>query len=212
MNWIYAQLSDKFGRVSRKIWRNKKERRNLKNLNFTVFSQNCIGGIMYHDLGLQFRSPTVNMLFEPKDFIKFIKNIDFYLKENIEFIESDKSYPIGYLGDILIKFLHYHTQEEVIRAWSDRMNRINWNNVFILCCDEGLELEDMIAYDKIPYKNKILFLHKEVPEITCGVVSKDFDDKTDARLLNFVNIFGKRYYQNCIDYVKWLNGSKDFQI
>lgn len=48
---IYSQISDRIGRISRLMWRNRLERSHLKNNNFTILSQNCIGGIMYHDLG-----------------------------------------------------------------------------------------------------------------------------------------------------------------
>ena len=53
---------------------------------------------MYHDLGLQFRSPTVNMLFSSKDFIQFMKYIYWYLEQEITFIQTDMPYPVGLLG------------------------------------------------------------------------------------------------------------------
>lgn len=216
MNYLYAmysQISDKIGRISRKVWRNKYERSKLKNTDFTIFSQNCIGGIMYHDLGIQFQSPTVNMLFTPKDFIKFMKNIRFYLEQEIVFIQTDKSYPVGKLGgEILIGFLHYHSEEEVISAWNKRKERINWDNIFIIICDDGLTTEDMEEFDNLPYKNKILFLSKPNNKIKCGIYCKEFPDQTDARLLNFSNPFGKRYYQKYINYVKWLNTEKSFKL
>lgn len=95
---VYAQISDKIGRISRQKWRNRSERSVLKNTDFTIFSQNCIGGIMYHDLGIQFQSPTVNMLFTPKDFIKFMKDIHYYLEQDIIFMKTDKPYPVGKVG------------------------------------------------------------------------------------------------------------------
>lgn len=204
---FYAQLSDKFGRKSRKLWRNKCERKKLKNKDFTIFSQNCIGGIMYHDLGHKFCSPTVNMLFTAKDFIKFMKNVHWYLEQEIVFTELRNSHPIGMLGDIEILFIHYHSYEEVLRAWNDRIKRINWDNVFVICCDEGLDHNDMKDFDNLPYENKILFVHKNVDGIKSAVTASKFKDKTDARLLNFANPLGKRYYQDYIDYVEWLNNN-----
>ena len=202
---FYKILCDKCGRISRKIWRNKYERKKLNNNNFTIFSQNCIGGIMYNDLGIQFKSPTVNMLFEPKQFIKFMKNIEWYLEQKIIFVQSNTAYPIGKLGDIDIKFLHYHSEKEVVRAWEERKKRINWENIFVICCDEGLTYEDMREFDELPYNKKILFVHKTKPGISSAVVVNDFENKTDARLLNFSNLLGKRYYQKYIDYIGWLN-------
>ncbi len=40
-----------------------KMRKALRNKEFTLLSNNCNGGFIYHDLGLQFLSPTINMFF-----------------------------------------------------------------------------------------------------------------------------------------------------
>ena len=53
----------RFARRNRLIWRNKWDQKNLRNRSFSLFSHNCLGGIMYHDLGVQFQSPTINMRF-----------------------------------------------------------------------------------------------------------------------------------------------------
>lgn len=167
---------------------------------------------MCHDLQLQFNSPTVNMLFEPKGFLKFMKNPEYYLDCPIRFVESNTVYPIGSIGDISIRFLHYHSKEEVVSAWNRRKKRINWNNVFVITCDEGLTIDDMKAFDNLPYKNKILFMSKPNQEIKCGIYCKEFKKQTDARLLNFANPLGRRYYQKYIDYVSWLNGEEAFRL
>lgn len=202
---VYSKLSDRVGRVSRKIWRNRLERSRLNNYDFTIFSQNCIGGIMYHDLGLQFKSPTVNLLFTPSDFIKFAKDIKSYLEKPLVFQDTDKRYPSAMLGDVGIEFLHYKTAKEAEQKWEERKKRINWENVFVICCDAGLSYEEIVEFDNLPYENKIIFLSKNMPEIKSGIHAKVFTDKTDARMLNFANPLGKRYYQKYVDYVKWLN-------
>ncbi len=198
-------IDDKMGRKSRALFRNKFERAKLKNDSFTLFSQNCIGSIMYHDLGLQFKSPTINLMFSPKDFILFMKDIHHYLDMPIEFIESEKRYPVGRIDNILIKFVHYHSEESARDAWEKRKERINWDNVFVLCCDEGLTHDDMVEFDGLPYKNKILFMHSFDPSIKCGIYARGYPVKTDAHLLEFCSIFGKRNYQKYINYVDWLN-------
>ena len=47
----------------------------LKNTEFSLISSNCNGGFMLHDLGLQFRSPTVNLWIPPSDFIRFLRDL-----------------------------------------------------------------------------------------------------------------------------------------
>lgn len=204
---IYAQISDKLGRISRLLFRNRRERKQLTNRNFTIFSQNCIGSIWYHDLGLQFCSPTINMLFKGTDFIKFMENPKEYLGYTIRFIDGKGAYPIGFIKDIRIEFVHYHSKEEVLESWNKRVKRINWNNLFVVCCDEGLTTDDIVRFDKLPYKNKIIFLSRPLKNIKSGIYCKDFKDGTDARLLNFSNPFGGRYYQKYFNYIDFLNKS-----
>lgn len=55
------------------------QRKKLKNKTFSLFLSNCNGGIIYHDLGLQFKSPTINLWISPKDFIHFCENLREYL-------------------------------------------------------------------------------------------------------------------------------------
>lgn len=160
---------------------------------------------MYNDLGVQFCSPTVNMLFAPKDFISFMKNVYWYLEQEIVFAPDCATYPVGKLGDIEIRFLHYHSEQEVLSAWDKRLKRINWGNIYLICCDEGLCYEDMVEFDNLPYEHKILFVHEETHEIKSAVLADCFKEKMDARLLNFANPFGRRYYQRYVDYVRWLN-------
>ena len=125
---------------------------------------------------------------------------------------TDTLHPVGKLGDVEIRFLHYHSEEEALRAWSERKRRINWDNVFVICCDEGLSFEDMREFYNLPYEHKILFVSKPHPELKCAVMYNLFNDHTDTRLLNFANPIGKRYYQNYIDYVKWLNQESNYKL
>ena len=117
--FFYAQLSDKLGRVSRNVWRNKYEQGWLKNKDFTILSQNCIGSIMYHDLGQQFLSPTINMLFTPRDFLKFMKNPESYLNAELTFNDTVSIPPLGKIEDIEISFVHYKTADEAFKKWEE---------------------------------------------------------------------------------------------
>lgn len=51
----------------------------LKNHRFSLISANCIGGVLTHDVGEQFRSPTINLIIP--EFIKFAENLKFYLSQ-----------------------------------------------------------------------------------------------------------------------------------
>ena len=74
-----------YSRLREEIWKREHEKKCLRyrkifqNKDISIISMNCTGGILYHDLGLQFRSPTVNLFMRAEDFIKFCENLEFYL-------------------------------------------------------------------------------------------------------------------------------------
>ena len=113
----------------------------------SLISQNCIGGIIYHDANQRFLSPTVNLYILPKDFIKFVNNLDYYLSLTPK-VEMGKDYPIGTLGDIQINFMHYSSPEEAVEKWEERKQRINFDKIFVIMVErDGFDDED--------FKNKI---------------------------------------------------------
>lgn len=118
---IYNKVSNK---IKTYIWKWKHEKRNienrkrLKNKEISIISTNCIGGVLSHDLGLQFKSPTVNLFFRAEDFIKFCENLEYYMSID-RFVEcydekiiEDRTYPVAYLGDLTLYLVHYSSVEE----------------------------------------------------------------------------------------------------
>jgi len=61
-------------------WRNR-----LVADNFSIICSNCIGGTIYNRLGKEFLSPTINMYFTQRDFIKFAVNLEYYLNHKLQF-------------------------------------------------------------------------------------------------------------------------------
>ncbi len=59
----------------------------LNNTDFSVISNNCLGGIVYEYSGLQKLSPTVGCYYFADDYIKFISRLDYYLKQELKFIK-----------------------------------------------------------------------------------------------------------------------------
>lgn len=130
---IYNKVSNK---IKTYIWKWKHEKRNienrkrLKNKEISIISTNCIGGVLSHDLGLQFKSPTVNLFFRAEDFIKFCENLEYYMSID-RFVEcydekiiEDRTYPVAYLGDLTLYLVHYSSVEEAEKKWNERKQRI----------------------------------------------------------------------------------------
>ena len=122
----------------------------------SIIAQNCIGGVLYHDLGLEFSSPTVNLFFMGPDFVRFVSNLKHYMDLD-PVMTWGENYPIGYLEDVQIHFMHYATCLEARDAWNRRKHRINWDNILVLCTDmEDFTDEVFARWKDIPYP-KVLF-------------------------------------------------------
>lgn len=187
---------------------NKHKRKKLKNRDFSVIASNCNGAFILHDLGLQFRSPFVNLWLQPKDFIKLLGNLKNYMAIPLEFaIEEGIDYPIGLLDDIKIYFQHYNTEEEAVRKWNERKARINYDNLYVLFKENGkVTKDDLIAFDRLDYQNKIVFTHQSYPDIKSSFYIRGFEDKGSVGDC-FLFMPDKPYmeYYDQFDYVKWFN-------
>lgn len=154
------------------VWNKSHERLCCKyracfhNPGVSIISMNCTGGILYHDLGLQFRSPTVNMFMRAVDFTKFCENLEYYLSIDEMKACTDKGvigerqYPIAYLDDLMLFLVHYKSVTEAQDKWNERKKRINFDNIVIINTDrEGMTEELKDRYEALPYK-KVMFVHK----------------------------------------------------
>ncbi len=126
----------------------------LRTQEFTILSQNCIAGVFYHDMGLPFQTPTINLYLTAPDFLKFVANIDRYIAMDIQ-MKWGLDYPLGTLDDITVHFMHYETCEEAKNAWNRRKERINREKIVVFCTDmeefddEVYEQWKQIAYPKV---------------------------------------------------------------
>ena len=189
----------------------ERKRRKLKNHNPTIIASNCNGGYILHDLGLRFNTPTINLFILATDYLKFVKDLDFYLAQDLEEVESNLNYPVGRLADIRIFFMHYKSFDEAKQKWEERSKRIDKNNIFLMMTDKNVCTHDlMIEFDNLPYKNKVIFTHKPYPDIKSAVYIKGFEDKTEVGVLSdWKPGFWKRRWLDDFDYVSFLNQKGD---
>lgn len=147
----------------RDIFINSKLIKLNKNETFSLISSDCTGGSISHDFHMRFNSPTVNMFFLAKDFLKFIKEPNRYLNASwTQINDNGYCYPIVQLDDIKLFLVHYKTVEDAYNAWNRRKERINWDNVFYIFNDRNeCTEEDIAEFDSIPYKKKVCFVHKK---------------------------------------------------
>ena len=195
-------------------------RNNNKNDNFTLIARDCIGGILYHQLGLRFLSPTINLFFTPSDFNYFVLYLKNYIDgELVEIKEEGVSYPIGLIypkGDeslkpIRVDFMHYDSFTNAKDKWEERKKRINYNNIYVVSsfCYPGeiktLSQEVIDKWNEIKYK-KVLFVNKHYGFDDECVLSRDRECEDYAYLLfqyDKVNKWKRTF--NKFDFIKFLN-------
>ena len=158
-------------RIKNSVWIRNREKQNralrkrLQTQRITILSSNCNGGIISHDLGLQFCSPTVNLFFRAEDFIRFCENLRYYMGIDTltqcldTSITSAVSYPVACLGDILLFLVHYKSIEEAQEVWNRRKKRVDYDNIVILTTDRDGMTEDLKdRFERLPYR-KVMFTH-----------------------------------------------------
>lgn len=191
----------------RKI-RNYFTRRRLQNKNFSLIASNCNGGCILHDLGIRFNSPFINLWIEPQDFIKLLQNLPFYLSQELHFLDKeDNSSPIGLLNDVKIYFTHYKSKEEALTKWNERVKRINYNNLFILFTDrDSCSYRDLCDFEKLPYKNKIVFTHIPYPEFKSAQYIKGWESENSVGLcFEYTSLFKWTKHYDEFDFISWFN-------
>lgn len=187
-------------------------RRKLRNTDFSLITNNCIGGIISHDMHLRFLSPTINLGFDDAEFIRFVANLDEYLRLPVEeVVEKKCDYPVGVIhgsaGMVRIFFMHYKTFEEAVAKWEERKKRVNMDNIYVIMegnsCDEKM-LED---FDKLDFEHKVVLtdgIHENIR--SSFPILGDFYGKSYwyGKLLEYPKNGFHRYLE-CFDYVKFFN-------
>lgn len=192
---------------------NRENRLKLKNKDFTLISSNCNGGVLYHDLGLPFRSQFINLWVYPKDFMKFIRNMDYYNSiDDIQFLPENMrrghEYPIGVVGDVEVHFVHYKSDAEALEKWNIRKKRIDKDNIFIMMSEQNkCTMEDLLEFDKLPFKNKVVFTKLPYENVNSAFYIHGFEQKKElGTALAFQNVFSAKRYYDQFPYVEWFNG------
>ena len=197
-------------------------RRTNRQKHITFISQNCVGGVLYHMLGIAFSSPTINMFIENEHFVKLAENPEHYFSmdakpyeehhvDSVEGSDDVLTYPIIRVDDILLCCQHYNSCSEAVEAWNKRRLRVNLKNMYAICCSWNLgEREDLVKrISNLPYPSIVFttedFKYPNCVKLTKAIYVKDVRGAVKPNLTSFKGIFGKRYFVDEFDFVKWIN-------
>lgn len=197
-----------------KYRKDKWDRANLRNKNFTIFLSNCIGGIIYHGLGQKFLSPTINLYIKPKDYVEMLANPQkYFIPGKMKEVKQTKhKYPVGEINSRKIYGVHYDSFKQLKKKWDIRCQRINWNNVYIFMIErDGCTYSDLENFDKLPYVNKVVFTRKKYPNIKGSfVIPGTLDKKNDNvnDLCGYHNFFSGIRTIDEFSYLDFINDGK----
>lgn len=196
------------------IKRRKKMRNKLINSDITFLCPNCIGGILFHDLGIKFMSPTVNLMMNQKEFLEFVLNLDTYLEGELAFFEH-KEYTCpcakliaNDLPEITVHFTHYKDKEHALTKWNERKRRINKNNIFIFIEErDGIMKKDIERLEKCNIARGIVaFTCNKYEDLPYTVyIPKYHSQGMVGNILKKNHFNGAREYEKYFDFVRWFN-------
>lgn len=192
---------------------NRRNRKRLKNHDFSIICSDCTAGCVCKDLKVRMNSPTRNFYFNADDFIKFCENLDYYLSlspcpYNGDYKENGTQYTMASLGDLKMFLVHYSSVEQAREEWDRRKIRVNQENIFFVMNDRNYCDKTYIqAFNNLPYKNKVCFTHIPYDEFECTyyITGSEKEDYLESLMVFIKQWWIKRYYDQ-FDWVSWLNG------
>ncbi|MBQ6068561.1 MAG: DUF1919 domain-containing protein [Bacteroidales bacterium] len=184
-------------------------RTRLRNRDFTLITNTCMGGIIFHELKLRFCSPTINCGIRDHDeYLLFCAHLEHYLSLDIDFVQSKWKYPVGILhgdpGDVWVYFTHYHSVEEARSKWMERRARVRYDNLVVMmdgdnCLDYHVE-----AFDRLPMDRKVILTMKEFPQCK-SVFAIKRKDYPQGDILEYGLLHGGARWYELFDFVHFFN-------
>ncbi len=186
-------------------------RRRVSNRRFSIISNDCWAGMVYEELGIRYETPFVGLFLVLDDYMRLLRRLRFYCGTKLEFRTQSRHeainawresigrhYPIGRLDDIEIQFMHYATEEEAEDKWTRRVQRINWDNLFVkICWHDDPRMEGWLReFEALPFARKLAFVPRAVPGLSCTVPLPEYTTDGSAQ-----------YWRShlCLDVAAWLN-------
>ena len=181
----------------------------LLHSHISIFANDCWGGLTYHSLAMQFRSPLINMFELADDYLRLLSDLKNYLALSLKFDrwEYEKNgdpYPVCKLGDIDLFFNHYKSMEDVEAKWYDRVGRVNYNNLFFMMFTENEEILKKFA--ELPYQKKVCFVPFE-SKYECACTIRCADRKPEEPFWRLVNGIPRGIYSD-YDIISLLNSGR----
>lgn len=155
---------------------NEERYKKLQENPVSIISETCMGGVLYHQMGLRFDTPFINVRIglERNDYFKLLNHLNEYMNqapsimpgkkyEGVDFTgwEGRIDFPRLWYDDILIHGFHYNSTEEMLEIWEKRRLRYRADNTAVLkILYDDVDVE---KFELLPFKRKLGFYFKDTP-------------------------------------------------
>ena len=188
--------------------------RKVKSVDSTIslISSNCWAGFLYHDMGLPFLTPTINLTFDPNDYLYFCQHLA-EIKHAV--LREDKTNEFNYIVGTLtfpdsqkkikIHFVHYSSFNEASDAFYRRVKRINFKNYICLFNVFNLTKNLANGFRQIPAKKICVFVNSEdgcdaTSQNNCLFFCLNSKIPHNKDMLSFKHALGRKMYIDDIDF------------
>lgn len=189
-----------------------KKRRQYHGGNVTILARNCVAGVIYHDLGLEFQSPTVNLWIQNPDFEVFLTYIHEFVREGIlKEVSSSYDYPVGDLScntndgekKIRIYFQHYKSFYEAQTSWYKRCKRVNFDRMCVIIEDgNNITQDEVDHFEKLAIEKMVILCGEKSINGKHVIHMKGFTKKNfPGTSVKYKGLFGKRW----LDEFDWIH-------
>ena len=191
----------------------------MKEKQCALLTNNCLGGFLYHDWGMKFVTPIINLQMDNCTFIRFCaalpESLNWKIKEvNIEdrkfysrFNRENNPFPVGKFEGGLIYFQHYHSFSEAVDSWERRCIRFKeWLesgkdiNVVLTC--KHYTNEERAAFFDLPFSKKLMLIENgsEKSEDVWSIEKI----KPGKAWFDFCPGFSIKRYYDQFDFAQWV--------
>lgn len=194
--------------------------------NVSIISNSCLGGFIYHSLGMEYTSPTIYLACEGDMYLSFLENLEYYLAQEMKVSTKKHEYskeiyymssdvPRGILGDEIEWGFYHHTDVELsVQKWNERKKRCNLEELVVLMVI--YTEEQAKRFEQLPYKRKLGIYHKDL-QLKSVVYCKEWNElenrlKYDYQWIRFTSDYmcGSHGQTGKVDWLKFLLGKEEF--
>lgn len=167
----------------------------------------------------------MNLHLSKGDYLKFLKDPSYYLTSELKCGQEGDIYickiPYGILGEgerkITLGFNHHISFEAAANDWNRRVERVNWNNIFVKMSVDNADLNIIKTFESLPYEKKVCFTPKKMETYKSTVYLPRYIQRCKVDAIHagsntfsaYVRIPNELVKQ--VDLLKLLNGENEFR-